>query len=782
MKFPKEWINEYIKNNLNTEKIIYLLKNKGFEIKKLNIDKNIKKNNIILSKIIKNKHSKNKKYSLITIKNKNKYFYIYTKKIKKNNSFIICNNKILNKKKIFKFYKIKINKIYYFILFEKNYFLNKIKNIIYNNIDIKIPFNRIDCNNILGLAREISILSNKKLNFKYKQNIIHEKKKNINILFKNKQKNNYCENIKYILIKKINLNTKNIPKTIKKRLKIIGIKKKNTLINIINYITIESGQIINCFDYDKLNNKNITIKFFKKKNKQNIKNINYIILNNKNIIYKNYNIYYKNIFPNKNTKNIILIAPLLTSKFQLKKKNTFNKKNTIEKFINNFDENIQSYFIKKISNIINNIYGGKIEKIGIKKNKIKIKKLKNIKIIYTKINTILGFYIKKIDIIKILKKIGCKILSKNNKYIHINIPKWRNDLTTNENITEEIIKIYGYNKIPTSSFLTKFKINTKKNHNKININKLKNLFINLGYKEVINFYFSNKKKENIFFDNKNKKQIKINNPISKNMSTLRTSLIPGIISNIIFNFSRQNYNIKFFEIGTCFKLKKNKIKSKKKITAIICGNKFKNHWSIKKNKIFDFFDLKGDLEYILKKQKKIKTLQLKKYKNRLFNSNLSTIININNKKIGIIGMLNKNIQNHLSIKYPIFIFEINLKKILYPKKTKIKKISKFPENIRDITLILNKKTKINKIINTCLSVNNKKIKKIDIIKIFTNEKLKKIKKKNITIRLTIQDNKKTLNEKEINKLIYKCINKLKYKFNIIFNEPEKNQQNVDTQN
>ncbi len=138
------------------------------------------------------------------------------------------------------------------------------------------------------------------------------------------------------------------------------------------------------------------------------------------------------------------------------------------------------------------------------------------------------------------------------------------------------------------------------------------------------------------------------------------------------------------------------------------------------------------------------------------------------KKIGYIGMLNKKIQHKYSFKYPVFLFEIKIKNILFKKKINIKKISKYQNNIRDITLIIDKKIPIDNLIKLCKSINEKIIKKINIIKIYNNN-LKKIKKKNITLRLNIQDNNKTLKTKEINNIIYICKKKLKKKFNAIIN-------------
>lgn len=127
------------------------------------------------------------------------------------------------------------------------------------------------------------------------------------------------------------------------------------------------------------------------------------------------------------------------------------------------------------------------------------------------------------------------------------------------------------------------------------------------------------------------------------------------------------------------------------------------------------------------------------------------------------GMLNKNI--YKKIKNPIYLFEINLEKIIFPCYKKISFISKYPMNIRDITILINKEILLNDIIKKCFSIDPKKIKEINITKIFTNEKIKSQNKKNITLSLKIQDNKKTLNDIEINNLIKKCKKMLKNFFN-----------------
>ncbi len=729
MKFFEDWIREYHKNHLNIKNIINILNKNGFEVNNniLNINKYY---------IIKKVYYYKKINNISKIKINNYQNFIYIKKLNENikNKNILIKKKYINKKIKFKYYKIKIQNSFLFILYKKN-IKKKIKLIKkYNYLEINIPYNRPDCNNTYGLSRELNIL--------FKKNIYIKKK------IKNKIKNNYfintnifkkkIKNYKYLLIKKINLYKFKTPNIIKKRFKKLKIKYNNKIIDILFYILIESGQEIICLNLDKIK-KYINKKFFKDTKK--------IVLDKKNI---------KKFKINNKTKNILLISPLYNIKYIKKiKKNVLNIKN---KYLNNNDQYTQNYFLEKCAYIIKKICGGKISNIiKIKKN---TEKKIYIKLIYKNVSKKIGINIKKKIIIYFLKKIKCKLIIKK-KYLYINPPKWRNDLKIQEDFIEEIIKNYKFSKIynkPINSKLIFYKDDfyTKE------INKIKNIFMHIGYKEIINFHFSNYKEMNIF--NNKKKYIKICNPISQDMTLMRTSLIPGLIKNIYLNNKKQNKNIKIFEIGTCYKKKKNKIIQENNFAAAISGYKYKENWFIKKNYIFDFYDIKGDWEFFLKKNNKYNLCCTKKSQNQILDKKQNIKIIFKKKNIGFMGMLNKKIQKYYSLKYPIFLFEIKIKNILVKINKKIKNISKFQSNIRDITLIISNKIWITKIIKECLLINKNRIKNVNIIKIYKNKELEKKKKKNITLRIKIQDNRKTLNEYKINKIIKECKIMLKKKF------------------
>ncbi len=760
MKFIKNWIKKYLINKkyYNIENI---LNNNGFECKNLNIKKSIFLKKFFIFKIKNFKKIKNF-FSYIKTKNfflkinffkniKNKYFLIYKKEINKN--YILY--KVLKKK---------INNQYIYIFYKNKKVLKLLNYLIKKNeiLEIKIPNNRLDCNNIIGISKEISTLLNTKLKLKKKKFLLLSNKKYfINIKISTDIKNTLINNYKYIIVKNIKILNKNIPKYIKEKIKKLGFTFYNNIKDIINYILIESGQIINIFDFDKIKNNTIFITNNNNYKKKKIKSL--FLLNKKKIMYKFYNFYNKDFIVNKKTKNIFIGALLLTKNFYQFKDIKIN--NNLYQYISNFDENIQNYALNNTYKIIKNTYEGNLVS-KIKKKNLFSNKIKKIKIYFSDINKLIGFKIKKKNIINYLTEIKCKI-NKKEKFLFIKPPEWRIDLLNKEDLIEEIVKKYGYNNIPEIPFKTEILIDNK-NKNIENLNFIKNIIINLGYQEVINFNFSNVDTENLFFKKK-KKIVKILNPISNNMSIMRTSLIPNLIRNIKLNTKNQNNRIKIFEIGKCFKNLNNKFKEQLLICALIYGNKFEEHWSLEKKIIFDFYDIKGDLEYLIKKQTKKKFLNIEKKNYNFLEKNYSLNIKIKDKNIGIIGKLNHKIQNFFSLKYPIYLFEINLNYILSPLINKFKLLSKFPENKRDLTIIIDKNIYVNDILKECLLI-DKRIKKVSITKIFKKFNLKNKTKKNITIRFIIQDNKKNLKDVEINHLINKCRKILILKYNVLFQE------------
>ncbi|MFI4847331.1 MAG: phenylalanine--tRNA ligase subunit beta [Candidatus Makana argininalis] len=782
MKVSELWLREFINPKISSDELFEQISMLGFDvynIKKTNY--NFKK--FIIGKVIKFKNFNKNKYIYIVKINigNNIFLNIFTRKniFKKKMKIILYNKKkyFLDKDgnisdvKIFNLKNIKINFKNNNLINIKN-FLNKFKkienylNINDNIFDISIPYNRSDCLNLIGIAREISA--------KNKMPILYPKiinnsilKKNLEIKFDIKEKN-LCYKYLLRIIKNINIKSKT-PKWINKRLKNCGIKLENCIKNIINYVLIELGQPFNVFNLDKIKDRIIIRYSYDNETIHLINGINIklskkiLVISDKNKIMSIVGIINNiNYEINSNTKNIILECALFNKLSILNNIKYFN----FNKKINNIyerelDTNIQEYALNRLTYLIIMICGGTPGHILYKNNKKKILNNTNLFLTRKKINKIVGDYISDIKINNILTNIGFK--KKKYKFgWKIISPTWRHDILIEEDIIEEICRIYGYDNIKKIPYINKnpVKYIKKNNHN---FSKIKEFLLNRGYQEVINYSFINKKEQKILFPNKS--CLKILNPISKDMSVMRISLLTGLIKTAIYNLNHQQKRIKLFESGFCFIPNKKYnlgINQKFFVSGIIIGSIHNEYWD-KKKEYADFYDIKGDIESIFEINNNILNIEFKKCKNQLFHPGKSSEVYFNNKKIAYFGFIHPNILKKFNLNCQTLVFEIFLNKIYNNKTFTINSVSSFPYYYRDISCIVFDNIKYIDIISECKKHLKEKLIDITLLNIYKGPEIKNG-FKSFSIRLTLQNLDHTLNKNEISNIIKKCFKKLIFKF------------------
>ncbi len=627
-----------------------------------------------------------------------------------------------------------------------NYIINKLTFIGFETyisddfLNISIPYNRSNYSNLFSLINEISKFLDVPY-FKIKQqkiSIINDFKNNLTI---NIYHQNFCPLYFTAIINNINT-FKQTPNYIKIILTNNNFKLNNFVIDILNYVTFLTGQPLHAYDADKIHGSLNLIKINH--------DIIFITINNEKILIKknSYVICDKNIIisipgvigsfftriTNK-THNIIIESIFLN-------KELFNTCDNIKTLSSNY---FSTGVILNHSNIAITLVLQLLQKYQIIKisNILEIKNIKKLPtkkyiILYKKdfIN-ILGYDLDNTIISNIFNTINFKFKYYNN-YWTIEIPYNRYDLLSKENIVAEFLKFYGYNKI----LLTPIKNNFITKYNDIsNYNNISNYLINHGFNEVINYSFVYSKYEFFLFDNTN--FIYLKNAISEKMNIMRTSLLQGLLKTTSFNLNRNNHTINIFEIGNVWS--NNNTSSILKL-ACIC-TKHNLYTNIYNTNDF-FFVFKNYLYNIIKYISKKYIISLKNNIKKIFNNNISSNIIINNKIIGIIGLLNDTILKHFSIKTDLFFFEINLTDLIFENNIIFNHISKFPNVKRDISFILNCNITY---IDICTAITNLNITNLvkfnfKSIYFFNN-------KKSLTINFIFKSNTNTLIDSDINNYI-----------------------------
>lgn len=645
---------------------------------------------------------------------------------------------------------------------------------------VNITPNRSDCLSILGIARDISAINDTPLIWPKINKIPAQIKDSLPVNI-NLKKNiiNYFSRI----IKNINVLAKT-PIWMCEKLRRSGIKTINAITDISNYVALELGQPIIFFDFNKINSL-INIRMSKKgeifklsKNKDIVLDENILITYDKEKIISITGIIESFLTTvNNTTNNIFLECVFFNPSVIIGKLNNYHLLNDrVYKYERGIDSQIQNKAINRATHLILEICGGQVGPV-IKNYVDKNDLSKKIFLKRKKINLIIGCKLPKNDIINFLNRLNFSILESNKYGWLIQIPSWRFDIKIEENIIEEIIRIYGYKKIPNINIKSKLTVKKDNKNNKF-LKKAKYVLINQGYQEVINYSFLDPNYQILFHPYE--KSLTLKNPISIEMSNMRLSLLSGLTKTAIYNQNRQKETICIFESGFCFMPDKNctlGIRQELKLSALITGKRYNDYyWNFKQRHI-DFYDIKGDLELIFHN---ININYLNKItfypeNNPAFHIGQSASIYLNNEKIGIIGALNPKIEKELNFKSKVFIFEILWDKVInkISFSNEIKKFSKFPFNYRDISFFIDKKISIENILNVCkkfFEENDLEFFDISLLDIFFIKNKFNKTYKSISLRIKAQFMNKNIEEQEIQKIIKKLIEKLKSCFSILLRD------------
>lgn len=630
-------------------------------------------------------------------------------------------------------------------------------------LDIDILPNRAsDCFSYLGLAREIRTITNLTFLVDVKKVKLNENKKLkakdfVKIEVENKED---CSRYTARVITDVKVESS--PKWIQERLKICGLRPINNIVDIANYIMLETGQPLHAFDGQKLEGRKILVRRAKKGEK-------IITLDEEKYDLD------KNILVIADAKKPVAIAGIKggkgteideKTKIVVLESANFNpqvirqgskelnlKTDASLRFEHGLDLNLTEIAINQSAYLIQKIAGGKIIQglIDIYPSKIFPKK---IKLDLDYLEGLLGVKISINEIKDILRRLNFKYIEIKSRYIMIEIPTFRLDISLAEDLIEEIGRIYGYEKIP-STFPVAALIPPKKNLDIFWENMTKDILKEIGFSEVYNYSFIGEKEKEIF-QYQEKKIIEIENPTSLEFKYLRPNLIANLLKNIQRN--QKNFKeIKIFELGKIFKKIKNqksiKLEEKRMLTGLINKEAF--------------YEIKGVVDSLLNKLG-ISNIWYDEYqpspedsKLSLWQLKRSAEIKTDNEKIGFLGEISPKILENLKIENKVTVFDIDFEKLskLVSEEHEYQPISRFPAAIRDLAILVPQGVKVEEVLNKIENTGGPLIRDIDLFDIYEGEEISEG-KKNLAFHLIYQAEDRTLSSAEIEEIQEKIIKAL----------------------
>jgi phenylalanyl-tRNA synthetase beta chain len=382
-------------------------------------------------------------------------------------------------------------------------------------------------------------------------------------------------------------------------------------------------------------------------------------------------------------------------------------------------------------------------------------KLETILITREKISSVLGFDLDPSWIESKFKFLGFNITKKNNNSWSIIPPSYRFDIRIPEDLIEELVRLYGYDKAPVQRLTMKANISQTSQSN-VSSYDISQALVNRGYQEVITYSFISNEYHDLI--DPDAKKIELKNPISDDMSIMRSSLWPGLLQTVEMNQRRGHYNARFFEAGLCFG-GISVDEQKQKIAGIVCGERFESQWGSSEREV-DFFDAKSDVESLLNLSGNDYLFEAAEHS--ALQAGQTAKISRNGQLIGWIGALSPHLQKKLSLP-KVFLFEVNQSDIGQRKVSSYQSFSSFQASQRDIALVVAEDINADQLIHAIQSLNQEYLIEVNLFDVYEGEHIDKG-KKSVALNLTYQSIEATLTDDQLNQQVEDIITHLESKF------------------
>ncbi|MEK9770890.1 MAG: phenylalanine--tRNA ligase subunit beta [Nitrosomonadales bacterium] len=623
-------------------------------------------------------------------------------------------------------------------------------------IDVSLTPNRADCLSILGIAREVAALNNYKIKLPTTNSIKHDKStKDISV-----SNQESCPRYCALEIRSVD-NSKKLPEKIISYLKASGIDSINPLVDLTNYVMLELGQPMHVFDLDKLQGP-VVVRNANKSEKITLLNGTEITLKDELVIADDSGpVALAGVMGGLSTstqistKNILVEAAFFNPNSIAGVARSFSlHTESSHRFERGVDYNLADKALLRLASLISDYCGGAVSEM--KEIRAKFAKIEPIVLSVNKISKILGYEIQLNDVIKSLKSLQLEVEEMGEK-LKINIPSYRFDLKIEEDIIEEVIRLNGYDNIKSSLPQASIKPLPIKSNFKNDL-KIKNLFVQAGYHELISYSFIDEKNEGLI--NGNTDPVRIDNPIASNLNVMRSHLWASHIEAMQFNVNRGYDQLKFFEIANTYKLINNKIVEEKVLSGLVYGYVNERAWN-QQRRLIDFFDVKGDLEKIFSGLVVEECIEKDNFQQ--FHPGKIGNLKTNKQIVGILGNLHPSITQKIDIDLPIFLFEVKLDKVIENTQTKFEDNFKSLPVKRDISVLVERDVSVGEMISEVKKANIKNIIDFKIFDLYQGDKIQQ-NKKSVAFLILMQDTYKTLEENEVEKIVQTIINILEEKF------------------
>ena len=634
-----------------------------------------------------------------------------------------------------------------------------------NAIEISVTPNRADCLGIIGVARDVAVLNKLTLNVPAMDAVpaaIHD---TFPITV---EATDACPRYLGRVVKGINVKAAT-PLWMREKLRRCGIRSIDPVVDVTNYVLLELGQPRHAVQLNRREGGRV-VRMAKQAETLTLLDGNEATLAADTLVIADQQkaLAMGGIFGgehsgvNEETQDVLLecayFNPLsITGRARRQGLHT----DASHRYERGVDPALQAAAMERATRLLIDICGGQAGPVIDVTNEATLPKRATITLRREKLDRLIGHHVEDAQVTDILERLGCKVSFANDTWKAV-APSWRFDMEIEEDLVEEVARVYGYNNIPNVPVKADLIMTSHREAN-LPLKRVKTMLVDRGYQEAITYSFVDPKVQALLHPAE--EALILPSPISVEMSAMRLSLWSGLLSAVVYNQNRQQSRVRLFETGLRFvpdTAANLGIRQDVMLAGVIAGNRYEEHWNLERQ-VVDFYDLKGDLEAILDLTGKLDDVQFKAETNPALHPGQSAAIYLAGKRVGFIGVVHPDLERKLDLNGRTVVFEIEWEALAERRIPQAREVSRYPANRRDIAVVVAENVPAEDILAECKKVGVNQVVGVNLFDVYRGKGVAEG-YKSLAISLVLQDTTRTLEEEEIAATVAKCVEALKQRF------------------
>ena len=634
-----------------------------------------------------------------------------------------------------------------------------------NTIEISVTPNRADCLGIAGVARDVAVLNQLPLNEPEMAPVAATVNDTLPIRVDAPEA---CPRYLGRVIKGIDVTAKT-PLWMREKLRRCGIRSIDAVVDVTNYVLLELGQPMHAFDLGRIEG-GIVVRMAQENETLVLLDGSEAKLSADTLVIADHNkaLAMGGIFGgehsgvNSETRDVLLecafFNPLsITGRARRHGLHT----DASHRYERGVDPALQYKAMERATRLLMDICGGEAGPVVDVTCEAHLPKRATITLRRSKLDRLIGHVIPGEQVTDILQRLGCEVTEGQDEWQAV-APSWRFDMEIEEDLVEEVARVYGYDNIPNEPVQAGLEMGNHREAD-LSLKRVKTLLVDKGYQEAITYSFVDPKVQQLLHPGE--EALILPSPISSDMSAMRLSLWTGLLSTVVYNQNRQQNRVRIFEAGLRFVPDTQAdlgIRQDLMLSGVLCGNRYEEHWDQAKSGV-DFYDLKGDLESVLELTGKLSEIEFKAEANPALHPGQSAAIYLKGERIGFIGVVHPELERKLELNGRTLVFELLWSKVAERIVPQAVEISRFPANRRDIAIVVAENVAAADILAECKKVGANQIVGVNLFDVYRGKGVAEG-YKSLAISLILQDTSRTLEEEDIAATVARCVEALKERF------------------